>query len=616
MSSIESPFNIRRIKLADIPELYLTRVRARYKHKEKEGEIEKYYKKRHGEKNKSEVHLLACCIYIGEKNDLEPYFNLYVTFAIPYLKQIPLNSDFIEYITFKDYYEQIPSIASEIPIFDPQTTESNEKNIAYALNFLYKQAIIEKRAIDNYKFSLDPSAIMDPNQTIKNTIYEGKLNTSVTKIVLEDKNSSVVQMFTKQGSDSEEEEYEEGFDIKIEKPKTERKSIMNRVREVIGINNKEEHEDDSSDSDGEFDKFYDKKGDRIRTSSKIKSSPVNNFVTDEIKQPRVQRFGDKDDIDSLPSWAETQIFKLKLQNKNKNIPDEIFIGYLLSGIESKIIAEGLTEKMKKAQLQGKSLSLSRFVDIIKEISSKPDELVLRELDMLTYNPQRDTPASFYRKIAQMSLQMFPDKTAGSKLVDLNFRKKVSPNDDMFPIISMNLEGEELVKFAENYLSQRKLAQLNNINKSDNKEMSEEPKKAGKLNGGSAPAWRGRDGFSRNNHYSYRGHNSMMKGSANNYRDNYNSGFQQNSYPQGRNNYQPNQRGRSRGNFVQDRQFGRQNQNRNYIDNRQRQNNPRLCHACSSPEHFVRECPLMNRDNVTCYACNQEGHFSRDCPQRQ
>jgi hypothetical protein len=212
----------------------------------------------------------------------------------------------------------------------------------------------------------------------------------------------------------------------------------------------------------------------------------------------------------------------------------------------------------------------------------------------------------------MTIQMFPDKMAGSKLVDLNFRKKISPNDDMFPIISMNLEGETLVRFAENYLSQKKLAQLNTIQKVDKNVTSNEPPKTGKFNDGNATNWRNRSGNYANGPYNNKGYNPMMKASNYNHR-NYDNQNQQNS--QDRYNYQQNQRGPPRDSFSQNRQFGRQHQERSYADNRQRQNNIRLCHACQSADHVVRECPLMNRNNVSCYSCNSEGHYARDCPNR-
>ena len=109
--SADDVFNIKRVKIEGIPTIYLEQVRAKHNLTNRPSEIEKFYEKRHNNRNESEPHLLGCCIYIGSKNEHDPYENLYIIFAIPYIKQVPLVSNNLKYITFTEFHEMVPKIA-------------------------------------------------------------------------------------------------------------------------------------------------------------------------------------------------------------------------------------------------------------------------------------------------------------------------------------------------------------------------------------------------------------------------------------------------------------------------------------------------------------------------
>lgn len=198
-----------------------------------------------------------------------------------------------------------------------------------------------------------------------------------------------------------------------------------------------------------------------------------NTIKDEItgrgsnlKDIRIQRFTANDDMDYLQSWFNANSFQLSLQS-SKKVEDQKIVGHLLSAIDNRGIKESLISILKEYSDRGIPITLKRFKSAIDKISRKSSEALIRDIDSIIFNSNKNTPRGLYKEIEMKTAQLIPDKTGARSYVDMMFKKKIAPNNVVFNQLNSDVTGEKLIKAAEDFLSLTKIDQINNTMKGYN-----------------------------------------------------------------------------------------------------------------------------------------------------
>lgn len=143
------------------------------------------------------------------------------------------------------------------------------------------------------------------------------------------------------------------------------------------------------------------------------------------------------------------------------------VGHLLSAIDNRGIKESLISLLKDYSDKGIPITLKRFKSAIDKISRKSSETLIRDIDSIIFNSNKDTPRGLYKEIKMKTAQLIPDKTGARSYVDMMFKKKIAPNNVVFNQLNSDVTGEKLIKAAEDFLSLTKIDQVKNTMKGYN-----------------------------------------------------------------------------------------------------------------------------------------------------
>jgi len=301
-----------------------------------------------------------------------------------------------------------------------------------------------------------------------------------------------------------------------------------------------------------------------------------------LKDIRIQRFTANDDMDYLQSWFNANSFQLSLQS-SKKVDDQKIVGHLLSAIDNRGIKESLISLLKDYSDKGIPITLKRFKSAIDKISRKSSETLIRDIDSIIFNSNKDTPRGLYKEIEMKTAQLIPDKTGARSYVDMMFKKKIAPNNVVFNQLNSDVTGEKLIKAAEDFLSLTKIHQVNNTMKGNNNKRGQ-PQTGPRFSREHGPNSYGRHQSSQSYHGNQYGRQNSQKGKS------YQSGEScQGKYDERRDNSE------GRGNNQQKEGYNNERCNNNSWNQEdkvakiQKQGG---CFRCGGP-HLKRNCPQNN-----------------------
>ncbi|CBY12430.1 unnamed protein product [Oikopleura dioica] len=404
----------------------------------------------------------------------------------------------------------------------------------------------------------------------------------------------------------DEVKQDEKFESAIDKTM---RNVRTGLKTIIGNTSS----DDSSQTD-EYETMEEPK------ESEIEKDGVNGLDTDydtvntinedtssknsNLKDIRIQRFTANDEMDYLQSWFNANSFQLSLQS-SKRVDDQKMVGHLLSAIDNRSIKESLISILREYSDRGIPITLKRFKSAIDKISRKSSETLIRDIDNIVFNPNKNTPRGLYKEIEMKTAQLIPDKSSAKSYVDMMFKKKIAPNNVVFNQLNSEVTGEKLIKAAEDYLSLTKKDQINNTMRGyDNNRGRPKPGSKHFQN-------RGPNNYDRPR--TFQGNYEKQHG----WKNQNNKSFKQEKAPQ-RNNFGARGNQERRGGYSSRGRYN--NSGQNYNQSRQNSQDENRGRKDYQDKRNQRNSWYQGQDKTTriqnqggCFQCGGP-HLKRDCPQ--
>jgi len=561
-SSSQTFLEVIKIEIGTIPmrhaQLLVSSLKTKQSEKGPHDTIIKAFDKRFSKTDIQQKYAVLVVFFVEEPQLEEQENELYCVTAIPTIEWHKKNkaNPIYEWNEIIEFARTKPQSAQ---IYDQQKSICSMELLRRKIELIYNKRH-RKEDISNFKL-LDTEEEFDESQVIE---------------VREEEPVSV----KKEIKQNDPEKFESAIDKTM-------RSVRTGLKSIIGPSSSENSSDDEEYETIEEpeESEIERDGENTEDTEYDSVNTIKNDVTGRssiLKDIRIQRFTANDDMDYLQSWFNANSFQLSLQS-SKKVDDQKIVGHLLSAIDNRGIKESLISILKDYSDRGIPITLKRFKSAIDKISRKSSETLIRDIDSIIFNSNKDTPRGLYKEIEMKTAQLIPDKTGARSYVDMMFKKKIAPNNVVFNQLNSDVTGEKLIKAAEDFLSLTKIHQVNNTMKGHNNKRGQQ-QTGPRFSQEYGPNSYGRPQASQSYHGNQYGRQNSQKGKS------YQSGEScQGKYDERRDNSE------GRGNNQRKEGYNNERSNNNSWNQEdkvakiQKQGG---CFRCGGP-HLKRNCPQNN-----------------------